>query len=343
MSELRASRTSTVALVASGGGHLHELVAIADRVTPVGWQRVWLVPSSGNGVGSGPDQVVQVPDPGPRDLKAATRAAAVLQGILRRLRPDAVVSTGAAVAVPALSVATALRIEGHYVESAARVDGPSLTGRLVERLPGMYCYAQWHDWLSRRWPVPGCVFDGYRAAPGSPRPIRRVVVMLGTQRSFGFRRAVERLLPLLGPDADVLWQVGSTDVRGLPVTGQRYVPAQDLERALRECDLVVAHAGVGSALAALAAGKCPLLIPRERAYGEHVDDHQTQIGGAVGARGLAVVCRANLLTSEHLARAASSSVTTSPVPPLDLRGRLGSALWRTSGGDATARDGAQGS
>ena len=46
-------------------------------------------------------------------------------------RPDVVVSTGAAVAVPFLAAGRAQGAATVFVEPYDRVDGPSLTGRLV--------------------------------------------------------------------------------------------------------------------------------------------------------------------------------------------------------------------
>lgn len=51
--------------------------------------------------------------------------------LLRRERPDAVVSTGAGVAVPFLLVAKLLGIHTVYVESITRIEELSLSGRMV--------------------------------------------------------------------------------------------------------------------------------------------------------------------------------------------------------------------
>ena len=42
-------------------------------------------------------------------------------------------------------------------------------------------------------------------------------------------------------------------------------------------DKVITHAGVGSVLCATNAGHTPLVVPRLRRYGEHIDDHQLQL------------------------------------------------------------------
>lgn len=319
----------TVLLVATGGGHLHELAVLAERATPRGWHRAWLVPT---GTQSdeliGDDDVHRLHETPPRDITAVAVNVPLVYRLLRRVRPAAVVSTGAAAAVPTLGIASLLGAECHYIESAARTDGPSLTGKLVAPFPGVHCYAQWPTWTTRTWTVPGNVFDGLAPRPaGSGRDIRRVVVMLGTQAGYGFRRAVERLCELLPSSAEVLWQVGSTDVSGLPVDGRRSVPPSELRRAIAKADAVVAHAGVGSALTALGEGRCPVLLPRERAHGEHVDDHQAQIAKAVGALGLAVGRRVDELTLDDIRAAAAVTVKRSPAGVLQLGGELGRTLW----------------
>lgn len=317
-----------VLLVASGGGHLHELALLADRATPSGWRRSWLVPPGAQAddlVSSG--EVHHLHDTHPRDLAAVAANTPLVYRLLRRLRPDAVVSTGAAVAVPTLGIASLLGVECHYVESGARVEGPSLTGRLLAPLPGVRCYAQWPGWEGAAWSVPGCVFDGFTAQRrNTSGNVRRVVVTFGTQTRYGFRRAVERLRSLLPAGVDVLWQVGATDVDNLSIDARPFLSPPELRVALRAADVVVAHAGVGAALGALAEGKCPVLLPRERSHGEHVDDHQSQIADAIGRLGLAVARRVEQLTLEDLQRAASVEVVGSPPAPLRLDGRLGQAL-----------------
>ena len=138
---------------------------------------------------------------------------------------------------------------------------------------------------------------------------------------YGFERLVRRLLEILPSDVEVLWQTGDTDVTGLGVDGHHAIPERELIQAIRDSDVLVAHAGVGTALAALEVGKCPVLVPRRRAHGEHVDDHQTQIAGELGRRALAVSVEAEELTLEHLLAAAVSQVDTVPTdPPFVTRG-----------------------
>jgi UDP-N-acetylglucosamine transferase subunit ALG13 len=50
----------------------------------------------------------------------------------------------------------------------------------------------------------------------------------------------------------------------------------ELERLLSDARAVVCHGGPGTILGCLAAGKKPIVVPRQAALGEHVDDHQVR-------------------------------------------------------------------
>jgi UDP-N-acetylglucosamine:LPS N-acetylglucosamine transferase len=62
--------------------------------------------------------------------------------LVRRLRPRAVVTTGAGVAVPFCYIARLHGARVIYIESFARVTEPSLTGRLVHPVVDRF-FVQW--------------------------------------------------------------------------------------------------------------------------------------------------------------------------------------------------------
>jgi UDP-N-acetylglucosamine transferase subunit ALG13 len=304
----------SVLYVASSGGHLDELVRLADRFAPGGQAAEWVTFSSEQA-----DELLAgrtthlVPPIEPKDLRGALAAVPAAYKLLRRGGYTRVVSSGAAVAVPFALAARIQRIRFHYVESAARSKGPSLTGKILAKLPGSRLYTQHQAWADRRWQYRGSVFDGYAPAP-SPAPLpdgglRRVVVTFGTQKGFPFTRAAQKLAALLpevcAPDADILWQTGYTDVDHLGIDGVRMVAPATLRAAVADADLVIAHGGTGSALLALEYGRCPVLLPRRFAHGEHTDDHQTLIADDLGRRDLAVSREADALTAADLRLAAS--------------------------------------
>ncbi len=313
----------TTLLVASTGGHLKQLSQLYPRLEGIEGPFRWATfdtPQSRSLLEG--EQVDYVPFVGGRDPANVARNFAHARRILADREVDTLVSTGSAVALPFYLTARAKRLRCHYIESAARSAGPSLTGKLIGRVPGVLLYCQYPAWAGRRWRFRGSVFDAFepRTAEGGVGEIRKVVVTLGSYRGFGFPLLVERLLELLPADAEVLWQTGDTDVSGFPIEGREAIPERELTAAMAAADLVVAHAGVGAALAAFEVGKCPLLVPRRREREEHIDDHQIQIAAELSRRGIAVFAEAPELDRSHFEAAAGSKVSRVPEPPPIMTG-----------------------
>jgi UDP-N-acetylglucosamine transferase subunit ALG13 len=305
-------------LVASTGGHLEELYRLERRFVPEPGDVEWVTFDDAQSRSLLRGQRVHYVDyiP-PRGYAALLGNLNSARRILRRGRYARIVSTGSGIAIPYLTIGRAMGIPCHYIESAARSEGPSFTGTYAARLPGVRLHTQYESWADTKWRFSGSLFDGYEQgshASEEARGAQRVVVTLGTMRSYGFRSAVERLtrvLPeILADDAEVLWQVGATDVSGLDIQPRDRVPAREMRSAIEAADLVVAHAGIGSALTVLDAGKCPVLLPRLRRRSEHVDDHQLMIAAELAGRGLAVTVDATAVTSADLRRAMGTSVNT---------------------------------
>jgi UDP-N-acetylglucosamine--N-acetylmuramyl-(pentapeptide) pyrophosphoryl-undecaprenol N-acetylglucosamine transferase len=307
-------------LVASTGGHLKELHHLHGRLSGIRGPFRWITfdtPQSRSLLAE--ERVDFVPFVGGRDPVNIARNLAHAHKALSDPAIDTVVSTGSSVALPFFGLARARRLRCHYIESAARMVGPSITGRLMSRIPGVHLYSQYPGWAKGGWRCEGSVFDVFACStPAHPEPqrLRRLVVSLGTYRGYGFPRLVRRLLDVIPSATEVLWQTGDTDVSDLGIDGHYAIPEHDLTEAMRAADVVVAHAGVGTALAAFEVGKCPLLVPRRLALGEHVDDHQIEVAGELGGRGLAITTDADDLEYADLLAAAGRSVTTlAQAPP----------------------------
>jgi UDP-N-acetylglucosamine--N-acetylmuramyl-(pentapeptide) pyrophosphoryl-undecaprenol N-acetylglucosamine transferase len=306
-------------LVASTGGHLKELHHLYERLSGVEGPFRWVTfdtPQSRSLLEG--ERVDFVSFVGGRDPVNVTRNLTAARRVFRDRDIDTVVSTGSAVALPFFWLARMRRLRCHYIESAARIDGPSLTGRLVGMIPGVHLYAQYPGWVGGRWGYSGSVFDAFeRMSAGPERSARlaKVVVTLGTYRGYGFPRLLRRLLEILPAESEVLWQTGDTDTSDLGIDGHHAIPERELTQAMAEADVVVAHAGVGTALAAFEVGKCPLLVPRRLSLNEHVDDHQTQVASELGERGLSVSVEADDLGYEDLLAASSGSVAMLTAPP----------------------------
>ena len=278
----------TAIMVAGIGGHLSQLVQLSDRLAGLGDDALWVTTDSPQSRSLLADRRTQfIPAITERDFKGVLRGTGDAARIFRATEPTAVVSTGPSIALSFLPQAILRKIPAFYIESAARVGAPSLTGRVLEWIPGVRLFRQYAEATTGRWKYAGSVFDGFEAAPPRHADVRRVVVTVGSG-AHGFRRLIERLVKIIPPEIEVLWQTGSTPVDDLPIKAQPIVPAFVLERAIEEADAIIAHAGCGSALSALNAGKSPLLIPREPQFGELVDRHQVQLARLLAGRGLAI-------------------------------------------------------
>jgi UDP-N-acetylglucosamine--N-acetylmuramyl-(pentapeptide) pyrophosphoryl-undecaprenol N-acetylglucosamine transferase len=307
-------------MLASVGGHLKDLVQLAPRLPGGSDEELWVTfdtPQSRSLLAD--RQVVYVRDTPSRDARSIALNAFAASRLLRKHRVDCVVSTGAGVALSFIPLARMLGAECHYIECSARCDGPSVTGRLLERVPQVRLYTQHQCWTNGPWRYGGSVFEGFIPAP--PRRVRRkqrIVVTLGTN-PYGFRRLLERLVEIVPEDADVLWQTGSTDTWGLDIDARPSLPATELDRALSRADLVIAHSGCGSALCALESGIKPILVPRRSRFGEHVDDHQRELANALSARKLAFAREVEDLTEDELVAAMGSRVACAEdAPPFEL-------------------------
>ncbi len=131
----------SVLLVCSPGGHLLEMreLAPAWEGEQVSW--VTLPGADVDDLLRGQD-VTLAHGPTNRSIKNLLRNAVLAWREVRRRRPEAILSTGAALAVPFFVVARLHGIRTVYVESLARTQSLSLSGKMVYPLATSF-FVQW--------------------------------------------------------------------------------------------------------------------------------------------------------------------------------------------------------
>jgi len=303
------------ALVASAGGHLTQLLALRDSLGLSKEHSLWVTYNSPQGRElAGREPVVFGHGPSTRNARIAVRNAALAHRLFMAHRVTRVVSTGAGIAVPFLLQAAARGIDALYVESATRSGGPSLSGRILERVPGVLCAAQW-SWGRRGWWQVASVFDGLESQPAAGQHReengRRILVALGTHSCYRFDRLVSQVERVVRGDDTVVWQVGATPPPAGATTVVDDIGPAQFGDLVDGCDVVIGHGGLGTALTALRMGRYPILVPRRRAHGEHVDDHQQELVRALHAHQLALKREADEIVPEDLTVAAARRVTRS--------------------------------
>ena len=127
----------------SSGGHLAQL----HRLRP--WwsrhERVWVTFDTPDALALLADEpVVWAHHPTTRNLPNAIRNLGLALRVLRRERPDVVVSDGAGVAFPFFLAAKLVRAKTVYIEVYDRIDSRTLTGRLCAPITDLFC-VQWEE------------------------------------------------------------------------------------------------------------------------------------------------------------------------------------------------------
>ena len=97
---------------------------------------------------------------------ACCAACAAARSLYRRRRPTRAVSTGSGIALGYLPYLAARGVECHYIESAARVSGPSLTGRILRRVPRVRTYTQYRTGAGRTGTTAAAVSTPTKPVPG---------------------------------------------------------------------------------------------------------------------------------------------------------------------------------
>lgn len=132
-----------VVLVCSAGGHLLQLSLLSGCWR--GFSRAWvtLEREDARSLLAG-ENVFYAHWPTTRNVPNLLRNLVLAWRLLRSLRPSAIVTTGAGVAVPFAWVGRLLGARVVYVESLSRIDKPSLSCRLVRPVAGRV-YVQWPE------------------------------------------------------------------------------------------------------------------------------------------------------------------------------------------------------
>lgn len=106
-----------------------------------------------------------------------------------------------------------------------------------------------------------------------------VLVLLGTQNNDFTRllKAVQENIDNKVIEDEVVVQAGFTKFDSKDMKIFDFIDKEKLFKLIDKADLIITHGGVGSIIASLKKGKKVIVVPRQKKYGEHVNNHQLQI------------------------------------------------------------------
>jgi UDP-N-acetylglucosamine transferase subunit ALG13 len=154
-----------------------------------------------------------------------------------------------------------------------------------------------------------------------------IFVTVGT--SVPFDRLVSALAVVDGEELVV--QSGNSTNVPAGARSVRFMPYDEVVATIHRARAVVAHAGVGTILTCLGAGKVPYVMPRLAALREAVDDHQVVFARRLAAAGLVRLVEHPDELALHLRQAdVASARDARPAAALvaELRDYLGATVAR---------------
>ena len=113
-----------------------------------------------------------------------------------------------------------------------------------------------------------------------------IFVTVGTHEQ-PFERLIQYIDGLKGEGTlseEVVLQTGYSAYEPRHCKWSKFFPYSEMEARIREARIVVTHGGPSSFIPALQLGKIPVVVPRQKKFGEHVNDHQVKFCNAVANR-----------------------------------------------------------
>jgi UDP-N-acetylglucosamine transferase subunit ALG13 len=114
-----------------------------------------------------------------------------------------------------------------------------------------------------------------------------ILITVGS-REYPFDRLIRKVDELVeaGVITDtVIGQIGHSRYEPKHFQWHRFLDRDVFRQYQQKADMIISHAGAGALVSALKLGKAVISVPRLYKYGEHIDDHQLQISGALAQEG----------------------------------------------------------
>jgi putative glycosyltransferase len=103
-----------------------------------------------------------------------------------------------------------------------------------------------------------------------------IFVTVGTHEQQ-FNRLIEEIDKLKEEEiitSDVFIQVGFSDYRPRFCEWKQFLSYDEMNSLMKKSDTIITHGGPATFMNVIANGKKPVVVPRRKKFGEHVNDHQ---------------------------------------------------------------------
>lgn len=113
-----------------------------------------------------------------------------------------------------------------------------------------------------------------------------IFVTVGTHEQQ-FNRLIHYIEQLKRNDIiaeEVIIQTGFSSYEPKHCIWNNFFTYTEMSRNIKEARIVITHGGPSSFITPLQNGKTPIVVPRKKEYGEHINDHQTIFCNALKER-----------------------------------------------------------
>lgn len=129
-----------------------------------------------------------------------------------------------------------------------------------------------------------------------------IFVTVGTHEQQFDRliKCVDRLKEEHRIEDEVIMQTGFCEYEPKNCKWKKLFPYQEMKKNVSDARIVITHGGPSSFIMPLQIGKVPIVVPRQKKYGEHVNDHQLEFCREVKERRGGIIVVENIDELENI-------------------------------------------
>jgi len=99
---------------------------------------------------------------------------------------------------------------------------------------------------------------------------------------------------------EVVMQIGYCTYEPKYCKWDKLIPYSQMEKNVKEARIVITHGGPATFIMPLHLGKTPIVVPRQHAFDEHVNDHQVEFSQEVSKRMGTIIPVIDINELEHI-------------------------------------------
>lgn len=204
--------------------------------------------------------------------------------IFLKMKPDVIISTGSAIAIPIFYIGKIFNKKTIYIESICRVRKLSKAGKLIYPIADVFL-VQWEE-LTRKYSKAkfnGCVLSKIQRSNFDIKD-NFIFVTVGTSPFPRLVKKIDEISKKL--DKKIIMQIGPTAYTPNNVEYFDFVEDfSKIQELYRKSSIIITHCGAGSLITALEQGGNVVAVPRSSKHGEAYDDHQLELAEALSEKG----------------------------------------------------------